>query len=216
MNQDLTLQDASIKDLAPLFYPVSKVFRNQINTVSVSKHERTVITVAMNHNDYKLAKANFESKTSGPITIELAKNNTILPYKGQILFITDTHILQRVNSNSSVLHEFSKLSNGAELNAAVDAGKLKPGSQLEVSYLKDHGKADVVPFNRLRAEIVQREVVEWAKENIKSPKALETFLATMEKATVAISADRSLQAADMKRPACQTPVKSKDVAERIR
>lgn len=166
--------------------------------------ERTVITAPMPRSEWADAKANFESKTTGHVTLGLAKNNTVTPYKGQVLFITDTHIVQRVNANVAVVHEFAKLSNGAELNAAVDAGKLKPGSQLEVSYGQEHGKGDVVSFNKLRAEIVQREVIEWAKENIKTPKALETFLKTMEKATVAISADRTPKSLDMKGPSVGT------------
>ena len=162
--------------------------------------DRTVITTPMERSEWAAAKANFESKTTGPVSLGLAKNNTVSPYRGQVLYITDTHIVQRVNANVAVVHEFSKLTNGADLNAAVDNGKLKPGSQLEVSYAQDHGRGDVVPFNRLRAEIVQREVTEWAKENIKAPKALDTFLKTMEKATLAISADRTPKALDTKGP----------------
>lgn len=180
------------------------------STVAEAKYpERTVITAPMARSEWADAKANFESKTTGQVTLGLAKNNTVQPYKGQVLYITDTHIVQRVNANVAVVHEFSKLSNGAELNAAVDNGKLKPGSQMEVSYAQDHGRGDVVPFNRLRAEIVQREVTEWAKENIKAPKALETFLKTMQKATLAISADRSPRALDLKSPLAEVQ-KSKD------
>ena len=162
--------------------------------------DRTVIITPMERSEWAAAKANFESKTTGPVSLGLAKNNTVSPYRGQVLYITDTHIVQRVNANVAVVHEFSKLTNGADLNAAVDNGKLKPGSQLEVSYAQDHGRGDVVPFNRLRAEIVQREVTEWAKENIKAPRALDTFLKTMEKATFAISADRTPKALDTKGP----------------
>ena len=185
-------------------------------SVPAAVWERTTISENMPRGDWQLAKANFESKTTGAVTIGLAKNNTTSPYKGQILFITDTHILQRVNSNVAVVHEFARLANGAELNAAVDAGKIKPGSQLEVSYGQEMGKAEVVSFNKLRAEIVQREVAEWAKENIKTPKALDTFLKTMEKATFAISADRTTKAGEMKRPDVQAPTRSKDVVERSR
>ena len=48
-------------------------------------------------------------------------------YGGQVLLVTETHIVQRVGRGTAVAHDLRKLSNGAELAADFDAGKLRPG-----------------------------------------------------------------------------------------
>lgn len=104
-------------------------------------------------------------------------------YGGQVLLLTDSHIVQRVGRGTAIAHDLSKLENGRALAGDIDAGKIKPGMHMNVQYDQQSGVAKVIPFNQQRATEIHRDLSAWAEKNITNVKGRETFLKHVAAAT---------------------------------
>jgi hypothetical protein len=110
-------------------------------------------------------------------------------YGGQLLLVTDTHLVQRVGRGTAVAHDLGKLDGGTQLAADFEAGKLKLGNTLRITYGSEHekGQATVVPFNQQRAAEIKRDLSDWAATNITNSRGRESFLKHLDAATRSIA-----------------------------
>ncbi|MDP9902388.1 KfrB domain-containing protein [Variovorax ginsengisoli] len=104
-------------------------------------------------------------------------------YGGQVLLVTDTHIVQRVGKSTAIAHDLNALENGRPLSDAIDAGQIKPGTHMKFQYGDDRGTGTAIPFNQKRSEEIKAEMTAWAKEHITNAKGRETFLKHVDAAT---------------------------------
>ncbi|MDM0036765.1 hypothetical protein QTI33_31840 [Variovorax sp. J22P271] len=104
-------------------------------------------------------------------------------YGGQVMLVTDSHIVQRVGRGTAIAHDLSKLENGQALASDIDSGKLKRGMHMKVQYGQETGLANVIPFNQQRASEINRDLTAWAEKNITNAKGRETFLKHVAAAT---------------------------------
>ena len=104
-------------------------------------------------------------------------------YGGQVMLVTDSHIVQRVGRGTAIAHDLSKLENGQALASDIDSGKLKRGMHMKVQYGQESGLANVIPFNQQRASEINRDLTAWAEKNITNAKGRETFLKHVAAAT---------------------------------
>lgn len=133
-------------------------------------------------------------------------------YGGQVLLVTDTHVVQRVGRGTAVAHDLSKLSNGKELASDFESGKVKPGHTMRVNYGSEQegGKATVVPFNQQRATEVRNELGKWAEANISNARGRETFLKHLDAATKEMAAKQPAQREPAQPAPNRAPAPSKD------
>lgn len=132
-------------------------------------------------------------------------------YGGQVMMVTDTHIVQRVSKVSAIAHSFDHLSNGDALAQDVEAGRLKPGMQLNVKYGDARGEGNFFTFNQSRALEMQKDLKEWAEANITSAAARSTFLKHVDTATKELAQGRpqSQRNAPAPTPAPRAPDRSR-------
>lgn len=133
-------------------------------------------------------------------------------YGGQVLLVTDSHVVQRVGRGTAVAHDLSKLSNGKELAADFESGKVKPGHTMRVTYGSEQegGKATVVPFNQQRATEVRNELGKWAEANISNARGRETFLKHLDAATKEMAAKQPAPREPTQPVPNRAPAPSKD------
>jgi hypothetical protein len=108
-------------------------------------------------------------------------------YGGQVLLVTDTHIVQRVGKATAIAHDLNALENGRELSGAIDGGQVKRGTHMKFQYGDDRGNGVTIPFNQKRSEEIKAEMTAWAKEHITNAKGRDTFLKHVEAATKSIA-----------------------------
>jgi len=97
-------------------------------------------------------------------------------YSGPVVFVTDTHMVQRVSRNAAVAHDLGRLRNGPEVGQAYEA--LKPDHAAPrwlVRYDSDRGQAEVSPLKTAEAQEVKRLAQLWAERNISQPAARAEF-----------------------------------------
>lgn len=104
-------------------------------------------------------------------------------YGGQVLLVTDTHIVQRVGKSTAIAHDLNMLQNGRELSGSIDAGQIKPGVHMKFQYGDERGNGTAIPFNQKRAEEIKADLTAWAEKNITNAKGRETFLKHLEAGT---------------------------------
>lgn len=81
-------------------------------------------------------------------------------YTGQLLFATDTHIVQHVGRGTAVAHDLRKLDNGPALGDQLDRGTLRPGAQMVLKYGPARGAALIVSTDKQRVSEIHRKAIE--------------------------------------------------------
>lgn len=104
-------------------------------------------------------------------------------YGGQVLLLTDTHIVQRVGKSTAIAHDLDALQNGRELAGQMDGGQIKRGTHMKFQYGDERGNGTAIPFNQKRADEIKAEMTEWAQKAITNAKGRDTFLKHLENAT---------------------------------
>jgi hypothetical protein len=102
-------------------------------------------------------------------------------YSGPVVFVTDTHLVQRVGRNAAVAHDLRVVRNGPEIGQAYEA--LKPNHaapRLLVQYDADKGQAEVQPLKPAELTEVKRQALAWAQQAITSPSARDAFMKHVE------------------------------------
>lgn len=122
-------------------------------------------------------------------------------YGGQVLMVTDTHIVQRVGKGAAIAHDIKALTNGADLAKDIDAGRIKPGMHMSVTYGQENGKASVFTFDQHRAQEMQKDLKSWAEKNLTNPSARTTFLKHIDAAAKDLAQGRQQQQRDSAPPA---------------
>lgn len=130
-------------------------------------------------------------------------------YGGQVLMVSDTHIVQRVGKGAAIAHDLKMLSNGKELTADIEAGRVKPGMQMSAAYGEQGGEAKVFTFDQHRANEMHKDLKEWAEQNITSASARSTFLKHVDNATKDLAQGRQQQ---REAPPAPAPARSHDRA----
>lgn len=129
--------------------------------------------------DWETAIKFLESKAGGD------RGNIYIPkpgaeYGGEVLFISDTHIVQRVGKASAIAHDLDQLENGKQLNADIDARVVRNGSRMKFVYGQDKGVGHQVTWNQQRADDMRSEMTAWAEKNMTNAKSRDTFLKHVE------------------------------------
>ncbi len=101
---------------------------------------------------------------------------TMNDYSGRIIFMTDTHLVQRVGPNAAVIHDLSKLENGQALAKAFDNKEIGPRSNLHVRYGREHGVGEIVPFNVHIAREMRINAIAWAENKIPNERTRSAFI----------------------------------------
>ncbi|MDP9897375.1 hypothetical protein J2W32_006468 [Variovorax boronicumulans] len=130
-------------------------------------------------------------------------------YGGQVLMVTDSHIVQRVGKGAAIAHDLNMFSNAKELTADIEAGRIKPGMQMSARYGETRGEAQVFTFDQHRANEMHKDLKEWAEQNITSSSARTTFLKHVDHATKDLAQGRPQQ---QQREAPPAPPRSHDRA----
>jgi predicted ABC-type ATPase len=89
----------------------------------------------MTEPEYKSVETKLGIKNA---VITLPQANTT--YSGNVMQVSETHIVQRTGNNSAVAHSIEKLSNGKELLSLAASGELK-GKSFDFVYRTEQGKA---------------------------------------------------------------------------
>ncbi|MGJ7523696.1 KfrB domain-containing protein [Variovorax sp. LT1P1] len=104
-------------------------------------------------------------------------------YGGQVLLMTDTHIVQRVGKSTAIAHDLDALQNGRELAGQMDGGQIKRGTHMKFQYGDERGNGTAIPFNQKRADEIKAEMTAWAEKAITNAKGRDTFLKHLDNAT---------------------------------
>lgn len=96
-------------------------------------------------------------------------------YGGEIVMWFDRHLVLRTARNKAVLIDFDSVENGAAILADLDAKRKDEGTRLKVSFTGSKGVAEQVTWNQMRAEQVQKQMLDWADSNLTNAKARASF-----------------------------------------
>lgn len=101
-------------------------------------------------------------------------------YGGQLLMVTDTHVIQRIGKGIAVAHDLAKMTNRESMAVvnldALDSGKVKRGMEMHVAYGQDRGNARFFDVDPQHVKSVQRELSSWGEKNIADPRAREVYM----------------------------------------
>jgi hypothetical protein len=103
-------------------------------------------------------------------------------YTGQVLYATETHLIQQVGKHAAVAHDLTKLENNKELMEQYDKGQLS-NKVVKLQYGEDKGRAEVVSVSVQRANEIKKQAGEWAEKNITNQKSREIFVQHIESFT---------------------------------
>lgn len=131
-------------------------------------------------------------------------------YGGQLLMVTDTHVIQRIGKGIAIAHDLAKMTNRESMAVvnldALASGKVKRGMEMHVAYGQDRGTARFFDVDPQHVKSVQRELSAWGEKNIADPRAREVYMKHVAGAALEAPKNRNVG----QRPAVSPRVPARD------